>query len=122
VIFDYDATAEIIQETEISSARVHITIPYSRLSYRADGEKYACDLSISAEIRDAAKKVITKKEEPFTRSQTEDDLKKLLNSQNHIEKTWDLDLPAEAEYIYIGIVDNVKGKILRKLLNVNKNI
>jgi GWxTD domain-containing protein len=121
VIFDYDASAEIVQETDIFLARVHIRIPYSRLSYKADAEKYACDLSIAAEIRDAAKKIITKKDEPLSMSLTEDDLKGLLYSKSQIEKSWDLDLPVEAEFIYISITDNVKGKTLRKLLKVRKN-
>lgn len=121
VIFDYDVSAEILQETEKLSARVQIRIPYGRLSFKADGEKYGCDLSISAEIRNMAKNVITKKEEPFSGSFSKDDLKGLLYNQNDIQKSWELDLPTGAEYIYISITDNVKEKTLRKLLKVHKN-
>ncbi|MFC2164172.1 GWxTD domain-containing protein, partial [Acidobacteriota bacterium] len=121
VIFDYGASAEIIQGTERLSAKVQISIPYGRLSYREDGEKYTCELSISAEIRDIQNNVITKKEEPFSQSFTEDNLKELLSNQNRIQKTWELDLPAGAEYIYISAIDLVGEKPLRKLLKIHRN-
>ena len=60
------------------------------------------------------------KTQPFTLRLTEETLKRLPYNQNHIEKTWNLDLPVKAEYIYIHIIDNVKGKSLRKLLKINK--
>jgi len=111
VIFDYDASAEITQGAERLSAQIQIGIPYGRLSYRADGEKLACKLLISAEIRDIQKNVITKKEEPFAKSFTEDNLKGLLYSKNQIQKTWELDLSAGSEYIYISVTDTVKGTL-----------
>jgi len=76
---------------------------------------------ISSEIRDIQKNVITKKEEPLATSFTEGNLKGLLYSQISIQKSWELDLPAGAEYIYVSITDNVKGKTLRKLLRAPEN-
>jgi len=79
------------------------------------------DYDASAEIRDIQKTVITKKEEPFSKSFYEDNLKELITNSIKIQKTWELDLPAGAEYIYISVTDSVKGKPLRKLLKVPKN-
>ena len=115
-IFDYDVSANIIKGRDASSAAIFIKISYARLDYRQVGKNYSCDLLISAEVRDSQKKVLTRKEEPFSLTLSEEKLKDKITNKISIHKEWKLNLPPGSEFIYFSITDNVKGKKLRKLL------
>jgi GWxTD domain-containing protein len=115
-IFDYDVSADVIRIKDSSSASIFIKIPYARLDYRQEGENYSCDLLISAEARDSQKRVLSRKEEPFSLTFSGERLKEMIANKMSFDKVWELDLPLGSEFIYFSLTDNVRGKRLRKLL------
>lgn len=115
-IFDYDASADVRTEGKNRNASVYLDIPYERLDYRATGDRFMCDLLITAEIRDSMKRSITSQEEPYSEILTREQLKGLILNKKKIHKELDLDLPLTGTYIYMSVTDRIKDTHLRKLL------
>jgi len=119
-IFDYNSSVEIEEGTH-DSALFAVDIPYRRLDYKKIDETdalYVCDLLISAEIKDSDFQLITGIEESYTERMREDRIIALMSEDVILHKEWTLDLPSGARYIYVSVVDTIKGKRLRKLLEV----
>lgn len=117
-IFDYNASLEIKKTSIGPSALIKIDIPYARLDFRKTGEKYSCDLFIWVEITDNQKKLLTRQEEPLIQSFSEEQIKNLIQNSDGIHKEWELDLPPGSQYVFISAADNIRGKRLRKLLEI----
>ena len=119
-IFDYYASVEI-ERGNYNSALFAVDIPCRKLDYKKVSEVtplYLCDLLISAEIRDTDNNLITRLEEPYVEKLREDRIKALMAEDIQIHREWMLDLPPGAKYLYVEITDNIKGKRLRKLLEI----
>ena len=118
-IFDYNVAAEVTSSPEGPLAQVKVDIPFARLDYKKEGEKYIYDLSVAVEIRDKEKNIITRQEEEIRDSLPWERLKSNITNQLTIHRTWSLDLPPKSHFIYISVTDKVRGKRLRKLLTVS---
>ncbi len=119
-IFDYEASIKIIKEKETSSVAILIRIPYIMVDYREERENYSFDLLISAEVRDSQKKLLTRQEEPLIQTHPAKRLRSMVANDIQIQKEWELDLPPGSHFIYISVTDNVRGKRLRKLLEIQR--
>lgn len=117
-IFDYDVSIKVIPGLR-PSASVLIDIPCTRMDYEKKEGKYSCDLLLSAEIRDSQKRILARKEEPFSQVFTKEKLKRMIADKMQIHKELALDLAPESKFIYVSVIDNVSGKKLRKLLQIN---
>ena len=117
-IFDYYATANISEDRVLLTASVLIDIPYGRINYRKSGENLTCNLTITAEVRDSEKKLLTRQEEPYTKSLSLRSIKNNIENNIQIHKDWALALPENGKHIYISVLDKVSGKKLRKLLEI----
>lgn len=119
-IFDYDAGVEVLESRENPAAFISIDVPYFKLHYRQEGAGFSADLLIAAEVRDVRTQLLTRQEEPLVESFSEQRLKSLFASKVALRKEWILDLPPEAKYIYVSVTDRVRGKRLRKLLEIKE--
>jgi len=114
-----NVAAEVTSSPEGPLAQVKVDIPFARLDYKKEGEKYIYDLSVAVEIRDKEKNIITRQEEEIRDSLPWERLKSNITNQLTIHRTWSLDLPPKSHFIYISVTDKVRGKRLRKLLTVS---
>jgi GWxTD domain-containing protein len=117
-IFDYDVAVNVVKRADGSFAALSITIPYIRLGFRKEGEEYICDLTISAEVKDDQSRLVAKKEEPLSQGFSEKEIKELIRDKAQISKEWELPLALGKNFVYISVVDKIKEKRLRKLLQV----
>lgn len=119
-IFDYSASVQIREGTH-NSLLFAVDIPFRKLEVKDNDEDppfYFCDLLISAEIRDGDNNLITSLEEPYTEKLSEGRVKSLMAEDTKLHREWELDLPLLAKYICVAVADNIRGKRLRKLLEI----
>ncbi len=118
-IFDYDVYADISRKKgEAASVIISIDIPCYRLDFHKKQEKFTCDLSMSAEIRDTQSNMITRQEKQSLQVLSKNQIRSMVTNKSVIHNEIELDFPLESKFIYISVTDNVTGKRLRKLLQV----
>ena len=118
-IFDYDASIiKITSDKNQPQVSLSIEIPFASLSYHKEGDEYSCDLTLTADVVSAERLVIFKKTEGFSRRFSRPQLLEAI--KNNLKSGWDWTLALDRGHnnIYVSVVDNIKGKRLRKLLTV----
>lgn len=118
IIFDYNAAVSISGKGEDALAYVTLDIPLKRVEAHKHDNEYSIDLTLSAEIVDQSRRLLTRMEEPHTQALSFSQLESLLYSDQSIYKEWNMALPATSSFIYISVRDNNKEKRLRKILKI----
>jgi len=120
IIFDYNAEVAIERDGMDSLALVTLDIPLKRVEARKQGQVYSLDLTLSVDIVDQSRNLLTRMEEPHIQTLSFFQLKSMLYMDQFIHKEWRLALPSNSRFVYISVTDNNKEKRLRKLLQINR--
>ena len=120
IIFDYNAMVSVERKAADSLAFITLDIPIKRVESRKREKDYFLSLSLYAEIVDRRGMLLIRMEEPHTQTLSFAQLKNMTSNDMFIHKKWSLALPSNGRYIYISVMDNNKGKRLRKLLQITK--